>query len=112
MPAPKGQVYSDAVDAMREWQRAGLLLYIYSSGSAEARKLRFAHSEHGDLFGLFSGYFDLAVGGKEDAGMQSVGMVRQGHLPTEVPYKLARDFSFIDRTISQNRLSRPGLYTG
>ncbi len=125
----KGQVYSDAVDAMREWQRAGLFLYIYSSGSVEAQKLLFRHSEHGDLSGLFSGYFDLAVGGKKDresyaaiahsiglppesilfisdvkeeldaaegAGMQSVWVVRQGDLSTEVPYKLARDFSFIE----------------
>ena len=63
----KGQVYPDAARALRKWQQAGLPLYIYSSGSVQAQKLLFQHSEHGDLSGLFSGYFDLAVGGKMEA---------------------------------------------
>ncbi|MCF8035178.1 MAG: acireductone synthase [Desulfarculaceae bacterium] len=124
----KGQVYPDAVRALKKWHRAGVPLYVYSSGSVEAQKLLFRHSEHGDLSGLFSGYFDLAVGGKkdresyaaiahsiglppesilfisdvkeeldaaEDAGMQSVWMVREGDLPLRGRHKLARDFSSI-----------------
>lgn len=63
----KGLVYDDALRAMREWASAGIPLYIYSSGSVAAQKLLFAHSEHGDLSGLFSGHFDLAVGGKKQS---------------------------------------------
>ena len=40
---------------------------MYSSGSVEAQKLIFGHTEHGDLTPLFSGYFDTRVGGKKEA---------------------------------------------
>jgi enolase-phosphatase E1 len=63
----KGQIYPDAVHALKEWRQAGVPLYIYSSGSVQAQELLFRHSEHGNLSGLFSGHFDLAVGGKQDA---------------------------------------------
>ena len=39
-------------------------LFVYSSGSVEAQKLIFGHSEAGDLTPLFDGYFDLATGSK------------------------------------------------
>jgi len=64
----KGQVHADAARALEKWHQAGLPLYIYSSGSKEAQKLLFRHSEHGDLAGLLTGYFDLTVGSKTDSG--------------------------------------------
>jgi enolase-phosphatase E1 len=63
----KGHVYPDTPDCLRQWQRRGLKLYVYSSGSVEAQKLIFGHTDYGDLTPLFSGYFDTRVGGKKDA---------------------------------------------
>lgn len=63
----KGHVYPDAPPALRRWHARGLKLYVYSSGSVEAQKLIFGHTEYGDLTPLFSGYFDTRVGGKREA---------------------------------------------
>ncbi len=57
-------VYQDAVMALSRWHDEGFQLYVYSSGSVPAQKLLFGHSDAGDLRGLFSGWFDTAVGGK------------------------------------------------
>ena len=61
-------VYPDAVDALRGWHDAGHALAVYSSGSVPAQKLLFAHTDAGDLTGLFSAWFDTTVGGKREAG--------------------------------------------
>lgn len=63
----KGHVYDDAVTALRDWYAQGLKLYIYSSGSVQAQKLIFGHTEYGDLQPLFAGYFDTRVGQKREA---------------------------------------------
>ncbi len=63
----KGHVYPDTPAALRRWQAQGIKLYVYSSGSVEAQKLIFGHTEHGDLNPLFSGYFDTRVGPKREA---------------------------------------------
>ena len=63
----KGHVYADAVDAWRQWKAAGVDLYIFSSGSAEAQALLFSHTEYGDLTPLLSGYFDTTIGSKLEA---------------------------------------------
>jgi enolase-phosphatase E1 len=63
----KGHVYPDAPACLRQWHQRGLKLYVYSSGSVEAQKLIFGHTEYGDLTPLFSGYFDTRVGAKKEA---------------------------------------------
>ena len=63
----KGHVYSDTPVYLRRWHAQGQRLYIYSSGSVEAQKLIFGHSDAGDLTPLFSGYFDTRIGGKREA---------------------------------------------
>lgn len=63
----KGHVYPDTPEYLRQWQKRGLKLYVYSSGSVEAQKLIFGHTSYGDLTPLFSGYFDTRVGGKKEA---------------------------------------------
>ena len=60
-------VYPDAVAALRRWHADGHTLAVYSSGSVPAQKLLFAHTDAGDLTGLFSGWFDTTVGGKREA---------------------------------------------
>jgi enolase-phosphatase E1 len=62
----KGHVYEDAARRLREWRDQGLGLYIFSSGSEEAQKLLFGHSDYGDLTPLFSGYFDTRIGSKRE----------------------------------------------
>lgn len=62
-----GHVYEDAVRQLKAWHRAGIRLYVYSSGSVHAQKLLFGHSDAGDLTPLFDGHFDTRVGGKREA---------------------------------------------
>lgn len=62
--ALKGHIYPDALSALRRWHDQGLRLFVYSSGSTEAQRLLFGHSEAGDLTPLFEGHFDLSVGSK------------------------------------------------
>jgi enolase-phosphatase E1 len=63
----KGHVYPDAAAALRRWKAAGLRLFVYSSGSVEAQRLTFQHSDQGDLEPLFSGWFDTTTGPKREA---------------------------------------------
>ncbi|MDE0854688.1 MAG: acireductone synthase [Nevskia sp.] len=63
----KGHVYPDTPVHLRRWHQQGKRLYVYSSGSVEAQKLIFGHSDAGDLTPLFSGYFDTRIGGKREA---------------------------------------------
>ncbi len=62
----KGHMYPDTALHLRKWHDAGKKLYVYSSGSVEAQKLIFGHTDHGDLTPLFSGYFDTRIGGKKE----------------------------------------------
>ena len=39
---------------------------MYSSGSIQAQRLIFGHSNHGDLTPLFRGYFDTTTGPKRE----------------------------------------------
>ncbi len=63
----KGHVYPDVVPALKAWHEKNLGLYVYSSGSVQAQKLIFGHTEYGDLTPMFSGYFDTTVGHKREA---------------------------------------------
>ncbi|KAM4810317.1 enolase-phosphatase E1 isoform 2-T2 [Rhinophrynus dorsalis] len=63
----KGEVYEDVVPAIKEWRKAGIKLYIYSSGSVEAQKLLFGYSIEGDLLELFDGHFDTTIGHKVES---------------------------------------------
>jgi enolase-phosphatase E1 len=62
----RGHIYPDAAEKLRQWHAAGIRLYVYSSGSVQAQKLLFAHTEYGDLTPLFSGYFDTTTGPKRE----------------------------------------------
>jgi enolase-phosphatase E1 len=62
----KGHVYPDAAAALRRWHAAGVRLFVYSSGSVEAQRLIFRHSDQGDLEPVFSGWFDTTTGPKRE----------------------------------------------
>ena len=61
-----GHIYEDAAEYLKKWHSQDLTLYVYSSGSVQAQKLLFGHTEFGDLTPLFSGYFDTHIGGKKE----------------------------------------------
>jgi enolase-phosphatase E1 len=63
----KAQVFSDVRPAFERWQKAGWRISIFSSGSALAQQLLFAHTEDGDLTTFIGDYFDTNVGAKGDA---------------------------------------------
>ena len=62
-----GHVYADAVRHLKQWQARGIALYVFSSGSVQAQRLLFGHSDAGDLTPLFSGFYDTRIGAKRDA---------------------------------------------
>ena len=51
----KAPLYDDVLPALHALKDANVGIYIYSSGSIEAQKLLFAHTNHGDLRDLISG---------------------------------------------------------
>lgn len=77
-------IYPDAAQALRDWHAAGHPLHVYSSGSAPAQRLFFAHTEAGDLTPLFSGYFDTEVGSKREAKSYRNILAAIGREPGEV----------------------------
>ncbi len=63
----RGHIHPDAAVALRQWHDAGHKLAVFSSGSVEAQKLLFGHSEAGNLASLFSAFFDTGIGHKREA---------------------------------------------
>lgn len=62
----KGHVYEDVKKALEQWSEGGRKVYIYSSGSVDAQKMLFEHSEQGDLVKYLSGYYDTKIGAKKE----------------------------------------------
>ncbi|MGH7617163.1 MAG: acireductone synthase [Gemmatimonadaceae bacterium] len=65
--ALRGEVYPDVKPALERWHAAGRVVSIYSSGSATAQRLLFAHSTAGDLTPLIAHHFDTTVGPKRSS---------------------------------------------
>jgi enolase-phosphatase E1 len=65
--ALRGHVFPDVAPALRQLAAAGVRLAIYSSGSVEAQRLLFGHSEAGDLTPLLCAHFDTTTGPKREA---------------------------------------------
>jgi enolase-phosphatase E1 len=79
-----GHIYPDAVEALRSWREGGLRLYVYSSGSVHAQKLLFRHTDHGDITGLFQGYFDTRIGAKMESESYRRIAAEIGLAPAEI----------------------------
>lgn len=62
----RAQVFSDVRPAFARWHKADVRISIFSSGSALAQKLLFAHTEDGDLTTFITDYFDTNIGPKGD----------------------------------------------
>lgn len=76
--ALRAHLYPDVAPALRAWHAGGIRLAVYSSGSVGAQKLLFAHTEAGDLTGLFGGFFDTAVGAKREPASYAAITARLG----------------------------------
>ncbi len=60
----KGHIYPDFIDSVKEIKAQNVRLYSFSSGSVDAQKLLFSHSDGGDLTEFFDGHFDTRTGNK------------------------------------------------
>jgi enolase-phosphatase E1 len=67
-----GDLYPDVPPALRRWAKAGLRLFVYSSGSVAAQKDIFGHTASGDLSPLFQGFFDTSIGTKRDPASYTI----------------------------------------
>ena len=63
----RGEVYPDVPGALERWQRQGIQIAIFSSGSVQAQRLLFGSTPAGDLTRFLSGYFDTTTGPKTDS---------------------------------------------
>lgn len=81
--ALKGEIYPDVPPALRRWARAGIRLFVYSSGSVPAQKLLFGHTPEGDLTPLFQAYFDTRIGPKRDEASYRAIARAIGGMPEE-----------------------------
>ena len=63
----KSIVYDDVSEFFASAKSAGATVAIYSSGSREAQKLLFKHSNSGDLRKFISAYFDTSIGNKRES---------------------------------------------
>jgi len=63
----RADLYRDVPDALATWRSQGIKTYIYSSGSRQAQRDLFAHTQVGDLRPYLSGFFDTTSGVKVEA---------------------------------------------
>jgi len=69
----KAHLYDDVPPALSAWQRAGIDVRIYSSGSIKAQQLFFGHTIAGDLLPYLRGHYDTTTGPKkESASYQAI----------------------------------------
>jgi enolase-phosphatase E1 len=63
----EAHLYDDVPEALTSWNKAGLNIRIYSSGSIAAQKLFFGHTLVGNLLNLLGGHYDTTTGPKKEA---------------------------------------------
>jgi len=100
----RGQVFDDVVPALQRLTAAGILVYIYSSGSVGAQKLLFGHSTHGNLLQYLSGHFDTNVGAKVEKESYS----KIAHQLQLEPHQI---LFLTDITAEANSATGAGLHT-
>ena len=61
-----GEVFPDVPPALERWQRNGMDVRIFSSGSILAQRLLFSTTLAGDLTRFLRGYFDTTTGPKTE----------------------------------------------
>ncbi len=58
-------LFPDVPPALHRWHQKGIGLAVYSSGSIQAQKLLYSHTNAGDLSHLFTQWFDTRTGAKD-----------------------------------------------
>ena len=74
--ALKSTLFEEANACIHRWKQKGLILAVYSSGSIEAQKLLYQHTQTGNLAGLFSHWFDTHTGPKKS--QESYELIAKG----------------------------------
>ncbi len=82
--ALRGHLWPDVAPMLRAWHAAGARLAVYSSGSEEAQRLLFRHSEAGNLEPLFEGFFDTRMGAKREAASYARIAAAWGAAPARI----------------------------
>lgn len=82
----KGQVFDDVPAAFERWGKQNKGIYIFSSGSALAQRLLFAHTNFGDLTRFIGGYFDTEIGSKLSSDSYARIADRIGHRSSEIVF--------------------------
>lgn len=91
----RGQVYPDVPPAFERWTRQRRDICIYSSGSVQAQKLLFAHTDYGDLTPHLRAYFDTRTGPKQDS--RSYRLIAQAlSLPPDAVFFLSDSLEELD----------------
>lgn len=85
------QLFRDVPDALAEWRNAGVKAYVYSSGSREAQRQFFGHTQAGDMRPYLCGYFDTTSGPKQEAGSYREIAAALGVDPAEEEVVFATD---------------------
>jgi enolase-phosphatase E1 len=60
----RSHLFPEVAPCLTAWHAAGVRLRVFSSGSVQAQRLLFGHTEHGDLVPLFAGFHDTTTGPK------------------------------------------------
>jgi len=79
-----GEVFPDVPGALERWQRNGIDLRIFSSGSILAQLLLFSSTPAGDLTKFLRGYFDTTTGPKNVAASYGTIAKSFGVAPSEI----------------------------
>jgi enolase-phosphatase E1 len=67
----RSHVFPDVPPALAAWHAAGVRLRVFSSGSVQAQKLLFRHTDFGDLSCHFEGFHDTTTGPKREPASYS-----------------------------------------
>jgi enolase-phosphatase E1 len=79
----KGMLFADVPPALERWSKRAKAA-IYSSGSVEAQKMLFRHTNYGDLTPYLSGYFDTRMGAKTAGASYAAIAAAMSVAPREV----------------------------
>jgi enolase-phosphatase E1 len=82
--ALRSVLFADVAGALRRWHADGVELRIYSSGSVQAQRLFFAHTEAGDLTPLLNGFYDTKIGGKKSSASYAAIAADAGRAPEAI----------------------------
>jgi enolase-phosphatase E1 len=77
-------LFEDVLPVLQRWHREGLGLSVYSSGSVQAQKLLYAHTNVGDLTAMFHAWFDTRTGPKNEPSSYSLIAQRLQTSPRDI----------------------------